>query len=243
MDKVIHYCWFGRGELPPLAEKCIASWKTHCPDYEIQRWDENSFDVSSHPYTREAYELRKFAFVTDYVRLKALVDEGGIYMDTDVEVLKPLDGLLRHPAFSGFERPDVVPTGIMAAGRHHPAIVDLLAHYDERHFVGPNGEPDLTPNVKPITDYFLQHGLVLNNTLQDVEGVTFYPKHVFCPKDYGTGKIKLHPDSLTIHHFAGSWLTRRARVSMQVYRLLSRFVPGFQASREHKARQRTKGTR
>lgn len=241
MDKVIHYCWFGRGDLPPLAEKCIASWKVHCPDYEIRRWDEDSFDVNSHPYTKQAYELRKFAFVTDYVRLMALVEHGGIYMDTDVEVLKPLDPLLAHPAFSGFERTDVVPTGIMASERGHHAMRDLLTHYDDRPFLKADGEPDLTPNVEPITNYFAGRGLHLNNTYQVVQDVTFYPKHVFCPKDYGTGKITLHPDSMTIHHFAGSWLTPRGQLNMRVYRLLSRLIPGFQKSREAKARKNRDG--
>ena len=96
IPKVIHYCWFGRGELPPLAKKCLDSWKKYCPDYEIKEWNEDNFDLDSYPYVREAYDKRKFAFVTDVVRLYALYHEGGIYMDTDVEVLKPLDRFLSH---------------------------------------------------------------------------------------------------------------------------------------------------
>ena len=103
IPKVIHYCWFGRNPLPPLAIKCIESWKKYCPDYEIKEWNEDNFDLDLFPYTREAYDNRKFAFVTDVVRLYALYHEGGVYMDTDVEVLKPIDCFLTHHAFSGFE--------------------------------------------------------------------------------------------------------------------------------------------
>ena len=237
MDKILHYCWFGRGELPPLVRECMKSWRTHCPDYELVRWDEDSFDVSSHPYVAQAYAARRYAFVTDYVRLWALVRSGGVYLDTDVELLKPIDRFLEHAAFSGFERPDVVPTAIMGAAAGHPAMVDLLAYYDGRPFLGADGEPDLTPNVEPITDYYVGHGLVLDNSLQTVRDTTFYPKQVFCPKDYGTGKITLSPESVSIHHFAGSWLTPKGRASMHLYRLLARYVPGFQESREGPGRK------
>ena len=99
IPKIIHYCWFGRGQMPELALKCLESWKKYCPDYEIKEWNEDNFDLETYPYAREAYENRKFAFVTDVVRLYALYHEGGIYMDTDVEVLKPLDRFLNDPAF------------------------------------------------------------------------------------------------------------------------------------------------
>lgn len=239
MDKVLHYIWFGRGEMSPLVQKCMESWRMHCPDYELVRWDEDGFDVTSHPYVEQAYAVRKFAFVSDYVRLWVLVNHGGIYLDTDVELLKPLDDLLVLPAFSGFERPNVVPTAIMGAGRGHHAMVDLLSHYDGKEFLRVNGEPDLTPNVVPITDYYLAHGLVLNNKFQVVQDTTFYPKSVFCPKDYGTGKIRLAPESRAIHHFAGSWLTPRGRASLYTYRALARLVPGFQKSREAKPARHT----
>ena len=115
IPKIIHYCWFGRGEMPSLAKKCIASWKKYLPEYKVKQWNEDNFDLNLYPYVAEAYAQRKFAFVTDVVRLYALYTEGGIYMDTDVEVLKPLDEFLRHPAFSGFEDEKNVPTGIMGA--------------------------------------------------------------------------------------------------------------------------------
>ena len=115
IPKKIHYCWFGRGEMPDLVRKCIASWKKYLPEYEIKEWNEDNFDLNSYPYVREAYHNKRFAFVTDVVRLHALYYEGGIYMDTDVEVLKPLDSLLNYKIVSGFESETQIPTGLMAS--------------------------------------------------------------------------------------------------------------------------------
>ena len=115
IPKIIHYCWFGRGQMPALAEKCLASWSKYLPEYKVMVWNEDTFDIDAHPYTREAYQARKFAFITDYVRLWALKEHGGVYMDTDVEVIRPLDEFLDNPAFSGFEDETHIPTGIMAS--------------------------------------------------------------------------------------------------------------------------------
>ena len=130
IPKIIHYCWFGRGEMPPLAKKCIKSWKKYCPDYEIKEWNEDNFDLDMYPYAREAYDNRKFAFVTDVVRLYAIYTEGGIYMDTDVEVLKPLDSFLKHIAFSGYENDTLVPTGIMASEKGAKWIILIIIMED-----------------------------------------------------------------------------------------------------------------
>ena len=207
IPKKIHYCWFGGGELPVLANKCIASWKKYCPCYEIKRWDEDNFDLDLFPYVREAYDKRKFAFVTDVVRLYALYKEGGIYMDTDVEVLKPLDRFLFHHAFSGFEDEWNIPTGIMASEKGGKWVKENLAYYCNRHFLKEDGTMDLTTNVVTLTNYMLSLGLKQDNTFQDFPDlVTFYPKDYFCPKSHADGKIRLSENSYTIHHFAGSWV-------------------------------------
>ena len=209
IPKVIHYCWFGRGELPPLAKKCLASWKKYCPDYEIKEWNEDNFDLDSYPYVREAYDKRKFAFVTDVVRLYALYHEGGIYMDTDVEVLKPLDRFLSHHAFSGFENDQSVPTGIMASEKGGRWAKENLAYYEGRHFLKEDGSMDFTTNVTTITNYMLPLGLKQDNTFQDFPGlITLYPKDYFCPKSYVDGKINLTSNAYTVHHFAGSWVPK-----------------------------------
>lgn len=205
IPKVIHFVWFGGNPLTPLAEKCVASWKQYCPDYEIIRWDETNFDVTQNQYCQEAYESKKWAFVSDYVRLKVLVDHGGIYMDADVEVLRPLDRFLHEEAFSGFEDDKIVPTGIMASRPGHPFFKRLLEDYDTRHFLLPNGAYDTTPNTKYITDACLDSGLLLNGRKQTIGGFTLYPKDYFCPKSWHTGLIELTDNSYTIHHFSGSW--------------------------------------
>lgn len=223
IPKKIHYCWFGRGKMPELALKCIASWKKYLPEYEIKEWNEDNFDLDMYPYVREAYDNRKFAFITDVVRLYALYHEGGIYMDTDVEVLKPLDCFLDCHAFSGFEDDVHVPTGIMASEKGGKWAEENLAYYDGRHFVNEQGELDLTTNVVTITNYMLPYGLKQNNTLQQFPGlITFYPKDYFCPKSYEDGKIYLTDNTYTIHHFAGSWLTPKQYVVEKLVRLLGK---------------------
>ena len=212
IPKTIHYCWFGRGKMPKLAKKCIKSWKKYCPDYTIKEWNEDNFDLDMYPYVREAYDNRKFAYVTDVVRLYALYHEGGIYMDTDVEVLKPLDSYLKHIAFSGFENSTQVPTGIMASEKGGKWAKENLDYYEGRHFVDKNGQINMVTNVLTITDYMLRHGLIQNNTYQDFPGlITFYPNDYFCPKSYKDGKIYLTNNTVTIHHFSGSWKTPKER--------------------------------
>ena len=150
----IHYCWFGRGEMPQLAKDCIASWHRFMPDWEYCLWSEDNFDVNSTPYTREAYEAKKYAFVSDYVRLWALNREGGVYMDTDVEVLKPMDNLLHLKAFAGFEGSKHLPlaTCVMGSEANGIWVCEQLDNYKDRHFVKPDGEHDLTTNVQFISE-------------------------------------------------------------------------------------------
>ena len=207
IPKIIHYCWFGRGEMPKQALQCIESWKRIMPNYELKEWTENNFDIDSNLYVKQAYEARKFAFVTDYVRLYALYTEGGIYMDTDVEALKPYDPFLSHHAVSGFETDGNVPTGMMAAEKGAVWAKELLEGYANRTFIKEDGSFDITTNTDVITRYMLSKGLLLNNKYQDIPGLcTMYPAEYFCPKDHRTGKIKCTRRTVCIHHFAGSWL-------------------------------------
>ena len=208
IPKIIHYCWMGRNPLTELASKCIASWKKYCPDYEIIEWNEDNFDIHSYAYAREAYSAKKWAFVSDVVRLYALVNYGGIYMDTDVEVLRPLDDLLRFHAVSGFETDIYIPTGLMACEKGHSAFAEFLKEYDGIHFVKKYGKYDMTTNVIRITNACLKYGLRRDNTEQTLSnGFHILPNDYLCPKSYITGKITLTENTYTIHHFAGSWLT------------------------------------
>lgn len=205
IPKKIHYCWYGGKPLPKLAEKCLASWRKYCPDYEIIRWDESNTDMESNQYVREAYQAKKWAFITDYVRLKVLYDYGGVYMDTDVQLIAPLDEFLDNPGFSGFENEHQVPTGIMAAEQGNAFIEILLRDYDNRPFLNVDGTPDLTTNVDTITRLAVEKGLRLNNELQSVGDFMFYPFDYFCPKDFRTLKVHITKNTVAIHHFAGSW--------------------------------------
>lgn len=216
IPKTIHYCWFGGKNLPSIAKKCIASWKKYCPDYKIKRWDESNFDLSCCAYVKEAYESKKWAFITDYVRLWVMYNYGGIYMDTDVEVLKNLDPFLPNEAFSGFESVDRIPTGIMASEKGSHIIKLLLDRYNDRHFILSDGKLDLTTNVEEITNVMIPKGLVLNGKKQTVDGFTFYPKDYFCPKDYRTKKLELTENTYTIHHFDGSWVPESTRIKSKI---------------------------
>ena len=218
IPKKIHYCWFGGNPLPELARKCIASWRKYLPEYEIKEWNETTFDIHSNAYVEEAYEARTYAFVTDYVRLYALYHEGGVYMDTDVEVLKPLDDLLGYEAVSGFEAPSQIQTGLMASRAGHPFIKELLADYDNIHFKRADGTLDMTTNVRRITDHCLRYGLQLNNKQQTVNGFTLLPKDYLCPIQFG--HCFLTANTLCIHHFAGSWITKRDRRKKWFIRLI-----------------------
>ncbi|MGZ2371886.1 glycosyltransferase family 32 protein [Ancylomarina sp. YFZ004] len=225
IPKTIHYCWFGRGEKPELAIKCIESWQKYLPDYKLKEWNEDNFDIKSNLYVKQAYENRKFAFLTDYVRLYAIYNEGGVYMDTDVEILKSLDEFLIHPAFSGFENNNFVPTGLMAAEKDSLWAKELLSDYDHRTFLNEDGSMDMTTNTKTISDYMLTKGLIFNNQYQEIKDlVVMYPHDFFCPKDHGTGIITLTTRSVCIHHFAMSWLDPKKKRLSNIKKKLMKIV-------------------
>ena len=220
----IHYCWFGQNPLPPLAVKCIESWKRYCPGYEIKEWSEDNFDIHCCQYVEEAYSAKKWAFVTDYVRLYVLKEFGGIYMDTDVEVLKPLDRFLVHPAFSGFEQQTSIPTGIIASEKDNFWVSYLLSYYDTKNFLKPDGNYDLTTNVETITQMTAErYNFAANNTYQELgNDVVLYPIEYFCPKDIFTGKLNITNNTYTIHHFNASWLSKSQKIKLKIRRVIGK---------------------
>lgn len=210
IPKKIHYCWFGGKELPEDVKKYIDTWKKYCPDYEIIEWNENNFDVTQNQYCKEAYEAKKWAFVSDYARLKVLYDYGGIYMDTDVEVVKPLDDLLQYNWFSGFESEDRIQTGTMGAGWNSTVIKIFLDNYNERHFIKDDDSFDLTTNVEVMTKLLKEkYKVQLNNTRQIFDDNSLLlPFDYLCAKSFFTGEISETENTYTIHHFKGTWRTK-----------------------------------
>ena len=177
IPKIIHYCWFGRGKLPKLAEKCIESWKKYCPQYKIVCWNEDNFDINQNKYAREAYEAGKWAFVSDYVRLKVLYDEGGIYLDTDVELIKPLDKLIEDGGFMGFDDNGVISTGLgFACEKGNKLIEALLADYDGISFIRNDGTYDLTPCPDRNTKTMQKLGFDISNQNQVFMGIKILPE-------------------------------------------------------------------
>lgn len=224
IPKIIHYCWFGGNPLPDSAKYYISTWKKYCPDYEYKEWNEDNFDVSQNAYCKEAYETKKWAFVTDYVRLKVLADYGGIYMDTDVEVVRPLDDFLSYDAFSGYESNNYITTGTLGACQQCSWVKHLLKDYDNRHFIMPDGNLNLTTNVEVITKMTKElYGLELDGNFKLFGGnCALFPFDYFCAKDFVDGRIKSTSNTYTIHHFSGSWLSPRARIKHQIKILLVR---------------------
>ena len=206
IPRKIHYCWFGPAPLSPLARTCIESWHKYMPDYEFKLWDESNSGFEENDYAREAYEARKFAFVSDYVRLKALKEEGGIYLDTDVEVFKPFDGLLETKAFAGFEGSKHCPVGTCVLGSEAGGdwVSGMLQAYQGRHFIKPDGSMDLTTNVVFITDILKAGGLRTDGTLQTFKDLTIFPVEWFSPR-LTTGEYVRTDNTFSDHHGVASW--------------------------------------
>jgi len=232
IPKTIHYCWFGRGEKPELALRCIESWKKYCPDYEIVEWNEDNFDINSNLYVKQAYEARKFAFVTDYVRLWAMYNHGGIYMDTDVMVLKSLDEYLDQEAFCGFESQTKINTGTLACVRGFALFKELLADYENRVFFHADGTMDMTTNVETISNLMIPRGFVPNGEKQTVEGLTIYPKNIFCPPHNRLGDAAYIKDTVAVHYFSGSWKSTEELKRRQTWWWRYLIVPASKASKK-----------
>lgn len=218
IPKTIHYCWFGRNPKPELARKCFASWKKYCPDYKIIEWNEDNFDIQSAPlFVRQAYEAKKWAFVTDYVRLQVVYDHGGIYLDTDVEVLKPLDDLLNYNAFFGTQNGTVISTGLgFGAVSGTPILLELMDTYQSISFIKEDGSYDTTTCPERDTQVFLKHGLRTDNSFQILPGnIVRLPVEYLSPKDYMTGVLNIAENTYTIHHFAESWMSEQQRQDME----------------------------
>ena len=217
---IIHYCWFGGKPLPSDVLKCIETWKKYCPDYEIKRWDESNFDVNSHPFMKAAYEAQAWAFVSDYARLKVVYDNGGIYLDTDVELLKKLDFLLENQCYIGIQQSEsLCNTGLgFGAEKASPVVLKMMECYDSISFLDQEKSTFACPwlNDKVIRSY----GPVKNDEITYLEKVTVYPSCFFDPLSTGNTKNLLCDKTISIHHYAASWTTRNSRLKRKFIRTL-----------------------
>lgn len=220
IPKKIHYCWFGRNPLPESAIKCINSWKKYLPDYEITEWNEDNFDVNILPYTKDAYEAKKYAFVSDYARFKILYEHGGLYFDTDVEVIRPMNEIIENGSFLGFEinpctnRPyGAVNPGLgMGAEKGTSIYADILDYYTRLNFINEDGSYNTTDAVVNITTReLINAGLTNKDGIQTVANITVYPADYFNPFDDVTGRLNKTKNTRTIHWFTKTWMNVNPR--------------------------------
>ena len=230
IPKRIHYCWFGKNELPDLYKRCIESWKKYCPDYEIVEWNESNCDVSETVFTKQAYETGKYGFVPDYFRLKIIYENGGIYLDTDVELLKSLDDLCFNEAFCGMEYPGEVALGLgFGAVKGHPVIKKMMERYFSMHFIRKDGSYDETISPVYQSEDLKKIGLLPGNKNQNINGLCVYPIEVLSPKNIITGSVNITENSYALHHYDGSWvsgkrLEQKKRRQYQVEEIEKMFV-------------------
>ncbi|MFG6340115.1 MAG: hypothetical protein K1W31_17410 [Lachnospiraceae bacterium] len=212
IPKVIHYCWFSGKEMPAGFKKCMESWEKLCPGYEIRRWDESNYDVGKNPYMKEAYERQKWGFVPDYARLDILYHHGGIYIDTDVELVRNLDELLYQPAFCGVEKwGNVNMGGCSGAVAGHPMIKKMLEARENISFIREDGSLNLETCGVYETQPLIREGMRVDNQVQTVNGMTVYSSDYFSPYDYMSGELAMTENTFSVHHFNGGWLDEKAR--------------------------------
>lgn len=222
IPKIIHYCWFGGNPLPKSAKKCIASWRKFLPDYEIKEWNESNYDVHKIPYIHEAYEAKKYAFVSDYARFDILYQYGGIYFDTDVQVIKPMNEIIANGPFMGREAGSymtayglhkglaVAPGLALGAERQMPFYFEVMEMYRGQHYILEDDMFNPMTVVGFITKELVKNGLSDNNNdIEQISGINIYPADVFCPMDHTrANELKITPNTVSIHHYDCSWLDK-----------------------------------
>ena len=227
IPKIIHYCWFGGKEKPSIVNKCIYSWQEKLSDYEFREWNENTFDINNNSFVKEAYEKGKYAFVSDYVRVYALYNYGGIYLDTDVEVRKSFNDLLNNDSIWGFEEKNFIATSTIGACKGNKLIKQFLDSYDGKRFVKEDGTIDTLTNVAVVSNLVKLLGVKLDGSYQKIEGVaTFYPQEYFSPYDYINCYMKDGKNTYAVHHYYKSWLPVSTRIKTSIKKSMAFIIGG-----------------
>lgn len=228
INKIIHYCWFGKNEKPEIVKKCIKSWKKNLSGYEIIEWNEDNFDININKFVRQAYNARKFAFVSDYVRVYALYNYGGIYLDTDVEVYKKFTAdILNNSSFWGFEEKNFIATSTIGASKGNKLVKQILDSYNNKDFFKEDGTMDTLTNVAIVSEMVQKLGIKLDGRYQEVVGLaTIYPQEYFSPYDYINCYSKETENTYTIHHYYKSWLPMSARFKTSIKKFGAKIIGG-----------------
>lgn len=222
IPKKIHYCWFGRGKKPALAQKCIASWKKYMPDYEIIEWNEDNFDMDYNDYVRYCYENKRWAFLSDYVRLIVVCQYGGVYFDTDVEVIAPIDKFLENEAFYAFESDNYVNTGLgFGAEKNHITIQKMMEEY--AGFAPQKGKVFKFVGCPTLnTQALLLLGLKLNGKFQNISGAVVLPQDYMNPYEDATGRLNKTANTVSIHWYSKSALPKSSIIRSRITRVFHR---------------------
>lgn len=220
IPKIIHYCWFGGGELPDRDKKCIESWRRYCPDYEIVEWNENNYDVTQVTYMKEAYDAKRWGFVPDFIRMDLVYRFGGIYMDTDVELIRSLDPLLEYEGFIGIE----AESGCIGLGcgfgaeKGNVILKELCDYYHTLRFINEDGTLNMTPNPIIVTEFLKEQGYKITpGEISMLGSFTVFPEEYFCPQAFSSGKIQITNNTYSIHHYHASWQTEPEKKELKKY--------------------------
>lgn len=227
IPKVIHYCWFGGKEKNGVIEHCITSWRKFCPDYEIIEWNESNYDVTKQPFMKKAYEAGKWAFVADYARVDIVYHQGGIYLDTDVELISSLDMFLKYDFYAGFESVDFVSFGLgFGSIEGHLVLREILNYYDRLKFPDNDFGLSMVSCPRIQTDVLKKRGMVCNGENQVVGDCHIFSMEYFCPMSFRTGKMEITENTVSIHHFDMSWNSKGSKkAKVAEWKLIGKFGP------------------
>lgn len=213
IPKKIHYCWFGKNKMPDEYLKYMETWEKYCPDYEIIRWDEQNYDVTKNDYLKQAYNNKKWAFVSDYARVDVVYQYGGVYLDTDVELLKSLDEFLKWDMFCGFQSAEYIAWGLgFGAVRGHELLEAVLKVYEQMEFVKSDGSLNLVSCPVIQSSVMSKHGFILDGTPQEKDNVAVYPKEFFNPYSFKKGLGRITENTHSIHHYSASWVEKEVKI-------------------------------